>query len=112
VLRLVHRLLGRSVGWSIVWCAACLFGGLVGCLCWLVGQSLGHRIIWTIGRLVSCWMLCGFVGCGSGVRSMGRLAIGSLVRFIGGSLCRSVSLSLGRWMGWLVSWLVEGSLGL
>jgi hypothetical protein len=107
VLRLVRRLVGQSGVGSIVWCAACLFGGLVGCLCWLVGQSPGHRIIWMISQLVSCWMMGGFIGRGLGVWSMGRLAIGSLVRFIGGS-CRSVGLSLGLWVGWLV----DGSVGL
>ena len=59
------RLVCRSVGWSrsagrcviglIISCAAFLFGGLVrldGCLVgWLVDQSLGRRIIWTIGHL-------------------------------------------------------------
>ena len=73
------RLVCRSVGWSrsagrsviglIISCAAFLFGGLVqldGCLvgwlCWLVDQSLGRRIIWTIGYLVFCLLVGGMVG--------------------------------------------------
>ena len=74
MLRLVCRSVGwsRSAGWSVIGliisCAAFLFGGLVqldGCLvgwlCWLVDQSLGRRIIWTIGHLVSCLLVGGMV---------------------------------------------------
>ena len=52
---------------------------------------------------MSCWL----VGCGSGVWSTGRLAIGSVVRLFGGTVGRCVGqLFCGRLEDWLVRFLV------
>ena len=42
---------------------------------------VGGFVVWLVGRMV---------GCGSGVWSMGRLAIGSLVQLFGGTVGRLV----------------------
>ncbi len=109
--------LGQSFGVLLDRLVDCLVAYLVG---WLVGRSLSHRIIWTIGRLVFCWMVgwwvCWMVKglisrsfgwkvgcCVSGVWSIGRLAIESLAQLFGGKVgCCVGRLVCGRLEDWSV----------
>ena len=87
--------------------------------CWLFVlhiRSVGHRIVWTMGRLVSCWMVGGIIGlwvCWMASELFGWLwvrylvngSIGywvpsSVVWWDGASSCRSASLwSVGSLVG-------------
>ena len=84
----VDWLVGQTVGWScsfgrsvigsIVWCAACLFGGLVGLLVVCVSHSVDRSVIESFGRSVG-WCLAGW--------------------WVGGLVVVQV---FGQWVDWLL----------
>ena len=69
-----------------------------------VNRLVPYLIVWWIG-----WLVFWF---GSGVWSMGRLAIGSIVRLFGVAVVRCVCrLFCGRLEDWSVVRIVRGSFG-
>ena len=77
-------------------------------ICRSVSASVGESFIRLVGGMIGL-----LVGCGSGVCSMGRSAIGSLVQFfsrtVGCCVGRSVAWAVDGLVGWLMASLVCGS---